>query len=154
MANRRSTYRARPASRATKLPTVKVPAPEPSRSLDTPVEIAFWIVFLTCAYQLGKYYWKVVFVTAALARLFHVALVASYGYLPNFELRFATIVLLGTWASAAFVYVLLLAYGISLTPLHLFLFSPIDAWTKYTANPDPVDEVRVHHNPGAKARIE
>ena len=122
--------------------------------MDTPVEIAFWIVLLSCAFLLRKYYWKVVFITATLTRLLHLALVASYGYLPKFALSFATIVMLGTWTSAAIAYVLLLVYGISLTPLHLFLFSPMDAWTKYTVDPDPVDEVRIHHDPGAKTEIE
>ena len=140
--------------RATRLPTVRLPNLEPGDSLNPSVEIAFWIAFLTCAYQLRKYYWKIVFITAALARLLHLALVGSHEYLPKFEPHFATIVLLGTWASAAVTYLLLLLYGISLTPLHLFLFSPMDAWTTYTADPDPVDEVLVHHDPGAKTEIE
>lgn len=154
MAKQRPTRRNHAASARTKAATVSAPTPGPGPSTEIAIEFAFWIVLLTCAYRSGKYYWRVVFITAASARLLYLALGASLSYLPEPEFRFASIILYGTWASAALAYGLLLLYGIFLTPLHLVIYSPMDAWTKYQATPDPLDDIRVHYDPGIKTEVE
>lgn len=123
-------------------------------SADVAVEVVFWVLFLTCVYNSGKYYWRVVFSVAASVRLLHMALWSSYACLPRPEPRFAAAVLLGMWLFAFLTYLLLIVYGVFISPLHIFIPSPMDAWKKYTADPEPLEDFRILHDPGPKTEIE
>jgi hypothetical protein len=84
----------------------------------------------------------------------HLTLQSTYAHLPEPEPRLSVVIVLSIWAAAAGLYLSLIVYGVFISPLHLFIPSPMDAWTRYSADPEAVQDFYVHYEPGAKTDVE
>ena len=110
------------------------------------IEVTFWIAFFVISFHNQNFYWAVTFLTFITIRLSFLALVtwACMPPRPWFTLGGVIVAIASLLSWMAFVALSL--YGLFLTPIHI-IFSPMELWTRYSANQKPLRSLNYLHEP-------
>lgn len=159
---RRRAYTSKqtPRPRTSQPGVTSKPVATKSRSNSTAFEITaaqfewtVWAILLVfCAWR-RKFYWKVVFVSAFVARISYIAAFEGFQRLPASCATLPNMFLWLSWLSVCGICLTTSVYCFFLTPFHLY-WSPMDLWAKYDRNPAPQKSFDILHDPGPFTRAE